>query len=360
MRILFFSHSVADWGGLQEWVTGLSSSLAARGNRVGLVTSSVEISQRAASAGVWVYDIDWSSPSTKFVLDAVGSDWDIVVTTPLIAREVGSKVASALQIPSVATFHGVYSDYVYAWKKQFAKMVVVAPALANMLKVVGGVEQSEIATIPNGVPESETSIAPLGFADKVEGGVFTIAMACRLEMDKLSSLDVLYTMIPKLSALGVNRVNLILLGDGKQRNVFVSRLRSLSAAWPMFTFELRGWLDTAAMFDVLRRSVVTLGAGRTALHSLAAGTPVIGVGARAFVGVSSIRRMPEMLDCNFGDYIPARPMESFEDLDLLTDAESYDAAAAAFQNIIREGYTETKSAECFEKLFRSLLTSERW
>lgn len=354
MNILFLCHTVASWGGLQEWATGIASALSRRSHRVGIVSSSPEIASRASLAEVEVFDIDWQKPDEDAVIAEIGPEWDVLVTTPALARKLGAKVSTRLSIPAVATFHGVFSDHVYAWKHQFAKLVAVAPALEDMLTVIGGIDPSDVAMIPNGIDEAELSFDPHSFNDKTRDGVFSIAMASRLEFDKISGLSVLHQLVPRLSEAGVDKVQLELMGDGKQRNLFIARLRALAERWPGFTFRLRGWVDTDEMCSILRTSAVTLGAGRTAIHSLAAGTPVVGVGAREFVGISTKERVKEMLDCNFGDYIPRRPMGSFDGLDQLLDSETYDSTARYYQRIVEESYTESSAASQFEQLFLAL------
>ncbi|MCT2183970.1 glycosyltransferase [Brevibacterium casei] len=354
MRILIFSYSVAEWGGLQEWVTGLATGLVSAGHRIGLVSASDEISRRASAGGAETYNIVWDIADIDSVLDVVGDDWDVVLTTPLVARAIGGRVARRLAIPAVATFHGVYSDYVYSWKGDFAKIVAMAPALADMLRVVGAVRPSDLTVIPNSVPSSELDEEVLPLSVKMADGVFKIAIACRLESDKLPTLNILHHLLPKLNALGIFRVHLDLLGDGSQSGLFIARLNKYSESYPLFSFKLGGWVEREQLCNVLRHAVVTVGAGRTALHSLAVGTPVLGSGARAFVGLSSPARIQDLLDCNFGDYVPGRPLDSFDDLNLLVEDELYSEATVAGRRFIGNSYTESHSIVEFERLFDSI------
>lgn len=358
MRILIVSQSFAEWGGLQEWVTGLSVNLRNFGHEVGLVTASAEVSDRVSIVGVHVYELDWLTVSTESVLELVGCEWQVIITTPLKSRAVGISLAEALDVPCIATFHGVYADYVYSWKHRVSKIVPMAPALANMLRSIGGVDNSAMETIPNGIPVRELRTEPLSYDARMQSGVFNIAMACRLEADKFGTLGVLKSLLPKLQLLGFDAFNLILMGDGSERAFFESQLRSLqNAGSRKFRYELAGWVEPEAMFQVMSGSMVTVGGGRAALHSLAGGTPVIGAGARAFVGVSSVRRLQALLDCNFGDYIPGRDLSTYDDLEIFQDRIAYEEAGGVYRDLLERNYTEESVASKFAALCSDLVTS---
>lgn len=350
MKILIVSQSFAEWGGLQEWVSGLSVNLLRLGHDIGLVTSSAEISSRVANAGGSIFEVDWTFANEQEILQQVGFDWEIVLTTPLKSRAVGIAISEAIKVPCIATFHGVYADYVYSWKSRISKIVPVAPALAGMIKMIGAVDDGDLVTIPNGIPSDELRTEAVTYKERMADGDFTIAMASRLEGDKIGTLSVLGNLLPKLQLLGFEDFQLVLMGDGRERGLFESRLRSMQRTYPGFKYELAGWVDSSVMCSVMSTAMATVGGGRTALHSLACSTPVIGSGARAFVGVSSVRRLQSLLDCNFGDYIPDRNLATFDDLDLFENPATFEDAGRTYRKVIGDRYTDELVAARFADL----------
>lgn len=356
MRILVIVHTVSSWGGVQEWALTLIQGLASKGHTVGVIAPTQRLIDEAKEAGARGLRSDLAESDLSECLGWVQeSGWDVIVSSPMRSREVSQYLYQKTGIPFVATFHGVYSDYVQSWKDEAGALVAVTGLLAKMVHQIGGVPLEQVAVIPNGVPESELARPGVSFEDKMEEGVLRIAMASRLDIDKLKQLEALDNLVTQLSDQGVERVHATIMGDGSGRGYFNSRLRELSERNSGFTYRLSGWLSLPDMLAELEHSTVSLTAGRTALHSLAVGTPVIGVGAREYVGLFVSSHVDAIADSNFGDYFTPQGFEPTADLSLLLNPGSYAQLAAQGREWVRQGYTAESMIESFENLLARLV-----
>lgn len=356
MRILVIVHTVSSWGGVQEWALTLIQGLARKGHRVGIIAPSQRLIDEAREAGVQGLRSDLAESDLSECLGWVQeTGWDVIVCSPMRSREVSQYLSHETGIPFVATFHGIYSDYIQSWKDEAAAVVAVTGLLAKMVHQIGGVPLADIAVIPNGVPEQELERAGLSFEEKTNDGVFKIAMSSRLDIDKFKQLESLDSLVAQLADHDVDRVHATLMGDGNGRGYMNSYLRELSNRHSGFTYRLSGWLDLSDMLAEIEQSTVSLAAGRTALHSLAVGTPVIGVGAREYVGLFASSDVDAIADSNFGDYFTPRDFEPTTDLGLLLNPGSYAQLATQRREWVRQGYTAESMIDSFENLLAGIV-----
>lgn len=356
MRVLIVAHTTSSWGGVQEWALTLIQGLTSRGHQVGVMTPNQKLIRETELVGAMGMRSDLGGSDLPACLEWFSqNEWDVIVTSPMRSREVAQYFHRETGVPFVATFHGVHTDYVYAWKNEARALVAVTGSLARMITQIGGKTPGDIAVIPNGVPESELERPQLTLEDKMDDGPFKIALASRLEIDKLRQLEVLDNTVGKLTDLGVGPIHATMMGDGSARGYFNSYLGQIATRHSNFTYTLAGWLDLPGMLTTIESSVLSLAAGRTALHSLAVGTPVIGVGARKHVGLVAGDRMQETADSNFGDYFTASGFKPATDLSPLLDRAEYSTLSTQGRDFIRRRYTARHMVESFEELLLSLI-----
>lgn len=356
MRILVIAHAISSWGGVQEWAYTLLQGLAAKGHQVGVISPTPNLIERARQLGAETLRSELTDDDIPECLEWFQRvEWDVIVTSPMRSREVGQFLSRETGVPFIATFHGVYTDYVYSWKSEARSIVAVTNLLSRMIGQIAGISSEEVAVIPNGVSEAQLRRPGLSFEEKIADGVFKIALASRLDIDKLKQLDELSRIVSSLADSGIDRVEATIMGDGSGRGYFNSYLQDLAARHPHFSYEISGWTDLPDMLTEIEASMISLAAGRTALHSLSVGTPVHAVGARESVGLFAAPNVQDIADSNFGDYFTPRDFKPITKLDRILDPDEYGELSTAGREFVRSDYTAESMVAKFEALIETII-----
>lgn len=113
LRILLPVHTVATWGGLQDWTVGMVKGLAARGADVYIVANNRRIVEECQGFARRSFLVDWGSwrGSVQEILAAC--EFDVIFTQPYASRELAIELRRRTGVPIVHMFHGNNSDFAY-------------------------------------------------------------------------------------------------------------------------------------------------------------------------------------------------------------------------------------------------------
>ncbi|SES30871.1 glycosyltransferase [Corynebacterium cystitidis] len=306
-KILLCTATDAEWGGLHENVAAFSKALIQNGNQVVALARHGNFSEVLSSIGVTVVPTDWANDLVESS-DSVKRDHpdiDLIYATPIKSRRAALMLRHDLNAPLVMAFHGHYADEVGRWKGEVDRFIAVAPAIEQLLTGYALVPSWKTHTIYNGVSDHLFELEPLSLEDRISEGRARIVMASRLEPDKIQQQDAIFKLIgslPKTASGKELEWEVVVLGDGSHRHAFENTAREFTRDIPHIYFDFRGWVEPSIVEDEMRNAVLTIGAGRTAIKSIAIGTPVFAVGKFDAVGLQWNENLDTGVWCNFGDY----------------------------------------------------------
>lgn len=288
MRIIFLCHTVAKWGGLHENTTAAINGLIANGHAVYAVLSPGPISELARSAGAIVYECDWQAKDSADRIyrdiEARELSFDVALASPIKSRELGIELASSLNIPIAIQFHGHYPDQAAWWKSEVSKFSAVSGSISEMLTGYCQVPGWDVSQIPNGVDSGILNREPIDPALKLRNGTLRISVASRLEKDKGFQWSALIELLKNLTPASELDIEVRIMGDGENRETIAKLIRENTDGLSNVNVDFTGWLSPEEVEKELRQSYLAVGSGRSALKSLAVGTPVIGAGRSANIG----------------------------------------------------------------------------
>lgn len=325
------AQTVAEWGGLHEWVVDAAADLLAAGNAVTIVGAPGVFEERGRAAGADYIAIDWEDWQSAVDPIAATGPYDIVFAHAPKARML------ALALPRWAgsrihvMCHGAYHDYVYTWADQVESIAAASPCLVDFLTRIGKVEPWKIEMVPNGAPDSVFELPLLTLEERLQDGVGHIVMASRLARDKTQQIEAAKeTMLACATIRPDVTWQLDVLGDGPLRDRYEREFARLRAENPQLRAVFHGWVPPTEVPLRMNRAVISLVAGMGGVRALAAGSLCIGVGARGSVGVQIGRNLRAGLWSNFGDHGTPQftPTPITDDLETVLRPGAYEAAVA--------------------------------
>ncbi len=243
-----------------------------------------------------------SSNITRLIPQLKLHDFDIVhIQTPFVAHYTGIKIAKALGIPCVITYHTLFEEYLYHYipiiPKQILKFFarrfsssqcnqaqgIVAPSsiIVDLLKSYG--VKNNIRIIPTGINSNkfETGNGEKFKADfKIPSNNKVLLNVSRVAFEK--NIGLLLEVVNKVKHQ-IPEVMLIIAGEGPAKNVYMQKAKDLGLD---DNISFVGYLDRDSELidcyhsaDIFVFSSVTETQGLVLLESMAAGTPVVSVAA---------------------------------------------------------------------------------
>ncbi|MFI2570474.1 glycosyltransferase [Cellulosimicrobium funkei] len=303
LRILLAVHTVADWGGLQDWTVGMVRGLVQNDAEVVLVSNNARVVSECADVTSLVFLIDWSRWEEEVgdIVDAARCD--VVFSQPFKSREFSLEFRRRTGVPIVYMAHGNNSDYAYAWEGQVAKFLVASESLRPMLRDFCGVDDARIDVLPNGAPDWIFDRAPATYDERWSRGTFDFVLAARLMPDKISQVEGMIHIVSELLAHDViPHARVHVLGGGPSKGEFLGRLTNFAEESGRVEVVSHGWVSQGEVVDVLRTAVFSVAGGVTGAQSVALGTPCLGAGIRGVCGVTTPANIDRVLGSNFGDH----------------------------------------------------------
>lgn len=348
LRILLPVHTVATWGGLQDWTVGMVKGLAARGVEIHLAANNERILNESRAFVRNSFTVDWNSWSGSVKEILTSCEFDVVLSQPFAAREMALEIRRRTGAPIVYMSHGNNSDFAYGWRHEIAKFLVVSSSLIPMLTKFCGVTDTPIEVLPNGVPDSLFDTPPVGYQARIDKGSYDFVLAARLMPDKLSQVDGLIAIVSALLRSGkIPRATVHLMGGGPSKEEFLARLRAFARDDPRVVLIYHGWVSPDEVVDQLRTAVFSVGGGMTGSQSIALGTPCLGAGARGICGVSTPANMDRVLASNFGDYaawLNMAPEEIERDCQWIAEPENFKSFQECYVPLMRKERTHSAIA----------------
>lgn len=303
LSILLAVHTVADWGGLQDWAVGMAVGLSKLGNRVILVSNNPLMIERSEAGGAEGYLIDWSEWPSHLERVAELTHFDVIFAQPFSSREFSITLSELRKIPVVYMSHGNNLDFMYSWQHEVSRFLVASSSLSLMLSDLGRVPNERIAELPNGFPDVLVDRRILSYDERIINGEAHFMIAARLMPDKVSQIEGMKVLVKSALESGTIRSAVIdVYGGGPSEAEFRARLDSFASEIGSIKVRFHGWVEQSIVLDALSSAFFSVAGGVTGTQSVALGTPCLGAGIRGMCGVSTPDNMNRVLGSNFGDH----------------------------------------------------------
>lgn len=301
--ILIPAQTVAEWGGLHEWVVGAAGDLIDAGNDVTVVGTPGLFEERAREVGASYIPIDWGNWREDVDRVAETGPYDIVFAHAPQARMFALALPRWPGSRLHVMCHGAYHDYVYTWAEQVDSIAAASPCLVDFLTRIGKVEPWKIDMVPNGVPDYVFDLPLRTLEERLEGGVGHVVMASRLARDKIGQIEVAKETLAACMRMHPEVTwQLDIYGDGPLRDRYEREFRRFDAEHSKVRTVFHGWIPPEEVPLRMNLAVIGLVSGMGGIRTLAAGALCIGVGARGNVGVQVGNNLRAGLWSNFGDH----------------------------------------------------------
>lgn len=326
-RIFLPVRTVAEWGGVHEWVLTAVQDLRSIGVEVLVAGRSGLFKERMLSAGADYYELDWDTWYDHVSLLAELYDWDLVFSHGPLARNLGVEVGRRTGKPVHHMIHGAYLDQVNDWSPQVESVIAASPSVFDLVVRVGKVEPWKVSVVPNGVPDAVFDLTYKDLQTKLAGGSAKVVTAARLAPDKLHQIGPTIRLMTDLAHYRDDiHWTLEVMGDGPMRDHFLSEFADGLGDISNVSVDYLGWTDPEEVPRRMNEAVAACVAGMGGVRALAAGTLALGVGAQGSVGLQFGRNLMAGIWSNFGDHGCPRfsPSDQTEDLKFILETNSYD------------------------------------
>lgn len=352
MKILIPAYTVAEWGGLHEYVISAAATLLARGHDVTLVLQDGLVAEKAEEAGARVIRVDWADWTGVAEEVRRGPRYDLVFAQPFQSRKFALFVNEVMDTKVVAMFHGFHHDFVYTWQHLVDGFLVTTEQIGDLLVDLCRIEPERVHVAPNGVGMDRFEYPLLSLDEKISDGHGAIVMASRIDKDKRSQVTALKHLVGGLSHQGSNiQWDIKILGDGPERHRVERELSLFLDEYPNVSLEMCGWVGADDVPLLLNRAVFSVSAGRGAMQSLAVGTPCLAAGARGIAGLQVGANLDVGVWSNFADYpIVGREISDLEsDLGRMLSSGAYAAAQVEGRSRMLAERSQQSTAELMVK-----------
>lgn len=301
-RIFMPARTVAEWGGLHEYIEGAARSLVLAGNDVTVACGRGLVAERVRATGASVIEVDWTDWQPIGDHLRTVAPYDLVFAHAAGARDLALYVNETWNADLYVMCHGAFHDFVYTWSDKVTAFLAASPSLVDFLVRIGKVEPWKVEMVANGVPDAVLDLPLLSLDEKLSDGVGRIVMASRIAPDKAGQWPVAREVLLACKAAQPDvRWQLDVLGDGPLRPRMEREMSRFAQAHDVgVNFE--GWVAPEEVPIRMNSAVLGLVAGMGGIRTLAAGALCVGVGARSNVGLQVGQNLRAGLWSNFGDH----------------------------------------------------------
>ncbi|WJY98025.1 glycosyltransferase [Corynebacterium fournieri] len=337
--------TVAEWGGVHEWTVDAASALIRAGHDVTFVGSGVVFKERAEATGASFRVVNWRK-GWESVARSMGeqADFDLIFSHAPAGRQFGLLANEQAKKEHIVMVHGAYHDYMYEWSDQVDAFVAASPALVHFVQQFGRVAPWKVTNLPNVAPDDVFDLPLLSHDEKLEGGVGHIVTASRLSKDKVVQIDSVEEAVRSLASLYPDvHWEINVCGDGPLRDYFDQRYNLLEMSVPNVSHTMHGWVEPAEIPLMMNRAYLTVAAGMAGMRASAAGSLLLGTGARASVGIQTGNNLRAGIWSNYGDHGIFRfaPSDVRADLVKLGSPAAYDEAISVARSVVRLANSQT-------------------
>lgn len=344
-KILMPVRTVAEWGGVHEWTVDAASALIQAGHEVTFVGSGVVFKERAEATGASFRVVNWHK-GWETVARSMGeqADFDLIFSHAPAGRQFGLLANERAQKEHIVMVHGAYHDYMYEWSDRVDAFVAASPSLVHFVQQFGRVAPWKVTNLPNAAPDSVFDLPLLNHDEKLEGGVGHIVTASRLSKDKVAQIDSVEEAVRTLASLYPDvQWEINVCGDGPLRDYFDQRYKLIGMSVPNVSHTMHGWVEPAEIPLMMNRAYLTVAAGMAGMRALAAGSLLLGTGARATVGIQTDNNLRAGIWSNFGDHGIFRfvPSQIETALPELAQPDRYDEALSVARSVVKLGNSQS-------------------
>lgn len=326
-KIFMPVRTVAEWGGLHEWVFHAVMDLQAAGCDVVVAGQDGLFRERIESLGARFVILDWADWASSMDQVLATGPWDKIFSHGPHARNLALRASEITGTPVYHMIHGAYLDHVNDWSPRVETILAASPSIQDFVVRVGKVEPWKVVVVPNGVPDEVFDLPYRTLQDKIADGQGVVVTAARLAEDKLHQIGPTITLVSTLAELypDVDWV-LNIMGDGPLKGRFQSEFERGLSHLARVRLEYSGWVEPSEVPRRMNAAVAACVAGMGGVRALAAGTLSVGVGAQGSVGLQRGSNLRAGIWSNFGDHGCPRfsPSDIREDLLSVFKENAYD------------------------------------
>ena len=308
MRVFIPVFFNAPLGGLQAHVQAQCKALQLSGNEAVVMCKPGPFSLKLEEQGVTVLKSDFSNIDLSVESAISAGSFDIVHAHPFKSRKVGLKVAQALELPFIVTFHGNYLDDISNWDQYADTIICVSPALRDNIVSRNILPTSKILVLTNSV---DTRIYYPRIRDISQDAIDSsstssatdeprVAIASRFDEDKRFIVDLLKRTWQLCLEKRAFDIYWMVAGHGTLQEEIVRQAEELNQAACKQLVSFHGWLDEKALAEFYNQADLCVGPGRCALEAMACAKPVIALGSQGYLGLLENSVFQEGLYTNFG------------------------------------------------------------
>ncbi|MGP5164281.1 glycosyltransferase [Arthrobacter rhombi] len=319
--------TVAEWGGLHEWVLHSVLDLQAIGCEVVVVGQDGVFRDRIESTGAEFVSLDWANWRIGMADVLSTGPWDKIFSHGPHARNVALRASETTGTPVYHMIHGAYLDQVNDWSPRVQTILAASPSIQDFVVRVGKVEPWKVAVVPNGVPDAVFDMPYRSLAEKISDGHGTVVTAARLAPDKVHQIEPTVQLVTTLSEYFPETMwTLNVMGDGPLRGHFENEFSRGLDKFDNVMVEYSGWVAPDEVPREMNKAVAACVAGMGGVRALAAGTLTVGVGAQGSVGLQKGDNLRAGIWSNFGDHGCPRfsPSDLRWDLQTVLANDEYD------------------------------------
>ncbi len=325
--ILIPVRTVAEWGGLHEWVYHAVLDLQSVGWDVVVAGQTGLFEERILETGARFVDVDWTDWQESVERVVASGPWSKIFSHGPLARNLALRASEETGAPVYHMIHGAYLDQVDNWSPRVKSILAASPSVQDFVVRVGKVEPWKVAVVPNGVPDAVFNMPLIPLAKKLSSNTASIVTAARLAADKVNQIEPTIDTVRTFAKLFPDvQWTLDVMGDGPLRSQFEHSFSSSLGGISNVKVVFSGWVAPDVVPQRMNSAVAACVAGMGGVRALAAGTLTVGVGAQGLVGVQSGQNLRAGIWSNFGDHGCPRftATDVVSDIEAIVNSGNYD------------------------------------
>lgn len=290
---------VAPSGGLHEHVSSLVSAILGASWSCTVVCKKGPFSDRMESLGANVVRTDFSDIGSAAAKISNACRYDLVHAHPFASRELGLIVSEMQNIPLMLTMHGMYEDELQSHADKTSLILCVSDAVRDYLIRQPGIPSHKLFVARNGV-DTGLFRNPTSSTAGRESERPLIALVTPLREDKGFICRVIKDAWRRRMMRRQPDWDWLVVGDGALRPDLEAAAQKYDRGVGRKAVRFEGWLPIERLPEIYHAADVAITPGRSALESMACGTPTIAVGSRGYIGFLDHRTTVKGIYTNFG------------------------------------------------------------
>ncbi|MFD2830005.1 glycosyltransferase family 4 protein [Corticicoccus populi] len=344
MKVLITLFFNSELGGLHDNIRAVALEAKKRDHEVYVGCRGGLFFDQLSTDGINMIEIDDAdvNQSVQNIVEAAGTDFDIIHANPGISREIAIQLHDEYDIPVVYHVHGGWVNAVETYVEKLDSIFAVSESVKQKVVERTGGNAHKVHVIPNYsdyVYEADVR--------KEKQHTRTISLITRLETDKTNIIEEAEKLAPYLNETD-QTINFNVIGEGSLREKFITHLNHEIQNEKVKINDI-GWIsDKNELKTYMQNSDIIIGPGRVAIDAFTLRIPVIVVGSGNYHGLIDEKNWQHFAGANFGGYGSRQSEEGniVGDLDsLLTDEEVYKRTVDIGSRVVDLFFNKEKTLE---------------